>query len=433
MIILETYQGSPSPFFQSKAAEDQRVVYTGFQRPRFDDWSIGLKRNMCVHLATGEFIANFDDDDLYAPSYLTTMIEAMRRQRSFGITLSSWYVYEVGCCKMGFVDPQAMCEDSREKEKWLYGYGFSYVYYRKAAMYHPFPDQNMCEDYDFFAALRNSDILKDPLMLAYTSMGVGPRVALHYDDYGICVHTLHPRSTSNSWAKREVPMDEVLGLDIAELAPILESYFTRFPRTAESSPYIGKFERRADRQLEVMMDRKRFTVPCPAGATAQQVIAICVSRISALSSYEKQLALFKESPWEGGRFRPQAVPLAPGDRIGLRTQIVWILNEQERGKGRKPAEDDEPEEEIIVTVVDIEDEAVSAELVLPHSKVKQQAVLDKLLEMYANRSERAKQSAYRVRLAVRAGSDMLISCDLEQKVGKHRQFFARGLGNLLST
>jgi len=125
--------------------------------------------------------------------------------------------------------------------------------------------------------------------------------------------------------------------------------------------------------------------------------------------------------------------LAPGDRIGLRTQIVWILNEQERGKGRKPAEDDEPEEEIIVTVVDIEDEAVSAELVLPHSKVKQQAVLDKLLEMYANRSERAKQSAYRVRLAVRAGSDMLISCDLEQKVGKHRQFFARGLGNLLST
>jgi len=434
LIVVETYQGSPSAFFQSKAEEDQRVIYVAFQRPRYDDWSIGLKRNMCTHLATGEFIANFDDDDLYAPNYITTMIEAMRKSRSFGVTLSSWYVYDVGCCKMGFVDPQAMCEDPKEKENWLYGYGFSYVYSRKAALTHPYPDQNMSEDFDFFSEVRSSELLRDPLQQAFSIMG-GPRIALHYDDYGICVHTLHPRSTSHSWAKREVPMDEVLGLDIAELAPVLESYFTRFPRTADKSPYIGKFERRADRPLEVMMerDRKRFSIPCPAGATAQQVIAVCVTRISAMSSYAQQLAVFKENPWEGGKFKPNATPLAPGDRIGLRTQVVWVLSDAERGKGRKVEEEEEPETEILVAVIDVEDESITTELTLPHSKVKQQAVLDRLLEKFANRSEKAKQSAYRLRLAVRAGSEMLIACDLEQKVGRHRQFFARGLGDLICT
>lgn len=432
LIVVETYQGSPSPFFTSKAEEDQRVIYLGFQRPRFDDWSIGLKRNMCVHLATGEFIANFDDDDLYAPNYISTMIEAMRKHRSFGVTLSSWYVYDVGCCKMGFVDPQAMCEDPREKENWLYGYGFSYVYTRKAALCHPYPDRNMREDYDFFLTVRNSELLHDRDPLGAFTLG-GPRVQLLYDEYGICVHTLHPRSTSHSWAKREVPMDEVLGLDFAELGGILESYFTRFPRTTENSPYIGKFERRADRPLEIMMDRRRFTIPIPAGATAQQVIAIVVSRISALSSYEKQLALFKENPWENNnKFNPQSTPLASGDPIGLRTQVVWVLNETERGL-RKVEEEEEPEVEVSVTVSDIEDESASVEFVLPHTKVKQHAVLDKLLEKYANRSEKAKQSAGRLRLAVRAGSEMLIACDLEQKVGRHRQFFARGLADLLKT
>lgn len=42
------------------------------------DWSIGTKRNIGTHLATGEFIASFDDDDLYAPMYLSTMVGAMQ-------------------------------------------------------------------------------------------------------------------------------------------------------------------------------------------------------------------------------------------------------------------------------------------------------------------------------------------------------------------
>lgn len=40
-------------------------------------WSLGLKRNVAIELAAGEIIAHFDDDDLYAPGYLTWMHERL--------------------------------------------------------------------------------------------------------------------------------------------------------------------------------------------------------------------------------------------------------------------------------------------------------------------------------------------------------------------
>ena len=36
---------------------------------------IERERNACTHLASGLVVANFDDDDLYAPAYLETMME----------------------------------------------------------------------------------------------------------------------------------------------------------------------------------------------------------------------------------------------------------------------------------------------------------------------------------------------------------------------
>ncbi len=40
-------------------------------------WSLGLKRNVAIELAAGEIIAHFDDDDLYAPGYLSWMHECL--------------------------------------------------------------------------------------------------------------------------------------------------------------------------------------------------------------------------------------------------------------------------------------------------------------------------------------------------------------------
>merc|ERR1719221_1224295 len=81
LVIIETYIKRPSPFFTGKAEEDSRVVFHSMPiQDKDNDFSIGLKRNMGIHLASGDWIAHFDDDDLYSPSYLTSMMNEMARE-----------------------------------------------------------------------------------------------------------------------------------------------------------------------------------------------------------------------------------------------------------------------------------------------------------------------------------------------------------------
>ena len=47
-------------------------------------------------MATGEFIINFDDDDLYAAGYVKKMVSLMVQRRLIGVTLSAWYNYYIG-------------------------------------------------------------------------------------------------------------------------------------------------------------------------------------------------------------------------------------------------------------------------------------------------------------------------------------------------
>ncbi|CAK0839206.1 unnamed protein product, partial [Prorocentrum cordatum] len=71
--------------------------------------------------------------------------------------------------------------DPGEREKWLYGYGFSYVYSRAAACESPYPDESLGEDLSFFVRLRQ----RVP-------------TAVHFDEAGLCLHTLHARGTSRA-------------------------------------------------------------------------------------------------------------------------------------------------------------------------------------------------------------------------------------------
>eukprot|EP00434_Breviolum_minutum_P019068 symbB.v1.2.016809.t1/scaffold1292.1/size223628/7 len=106
LVVVDTGT-KPSEFLLAKAAEDARVIYRyfhvndskendpmsavilddGFSMLTGEDvkkrrgwsfkpksgWSLGFKRNLCCHLATGLIIAHFDDDDLYTSSYLEHM------------------------------------------------------------------------------------------------------------------------------------------------------------------------------------------------------------------------------------------------------------------------------------------------------------------------------------------------------------------------
>tara|TARA_B110000046_G_C12699375_1_gene275904 strand:- start:99 stop:266 length:168 start_codon:yes stop_codon:yes gene_type:complete len=41
-----------------------------------DHQTIGQKRNLAIQHATGDIICHFDDDDLYAADYISTMVSA---------------------------------------------------------------------------------------------------------------------------------------------------------------------------------------------------------------------------------------------------------------------------------------------------------------------------------------------------------------------
>merc|ERR1712176_1097731 len=63
LIVIDT---GPSPSYFFKCLSDIRVRYVHIEGPE-DSMTVGAKRNRALNLASGEFVAHFDDDDLYAP------------------------------------------------------------------------------------------------------------------------------------------------------------------------------------------------------------------------------------------------------------------------------------------------------------------------------------------------------------------------------
>jgi len=210
LVVIETYLQTPSPFFTLKAQEDSRVIFLAFQLPSQDaDFSIGLKRNICIHLGTGQYVAHFDDDDLYAPDYLSVMVGQLQEDRSaHAITLSTWYMEEALSGEFAYCNPKRagwrkhLDENHAWVKEHLYGFGFSYVYRRSFALKTPFADWSKGEDYDFY-----SKILK---------YGEGS-VLLLEDRSGICLHVQHASSMTDCkpCKNRKVGQDEIEGLSIA--------------------------------------------------------------------------------------------------------------------------------------------------------------------------------------------------------------------------
>lgn len=210
LVIVETYQDSCSSFFQSLAEKDERLVYLKYKRGRSEDWSIGLKRNIGAHVATGEYIANFDDDDLYAPEYLGTMVNQLELRKAQAITLSSWFIFDMKSTRWSFCDTiawglaQGLDESAPDVKAWAFGYGFSYLNRRRASLETPYEDRDMGEDYNFIQRVQAQRGDKS--------------VQLYHDDCGICVHVQHGGNTSNTFPIREVSKEEAADLDVAELA-----------------------------------------------------------------------------------------------------------------------------------------------------------------------------------------------------------------------
>eukprot|EP00929_Paragymnodinium_shiwhaense_P011914 TRINITY_DN11830_c0_g2_i1.p1 TRINITY_DN11830_c0_g2~~TRINITY_DN11830_c0_g2_i1.p1 ORF type:complete len:501 (+),score=87.34 TRINITY_DN11830_c0_g2_i1:53-1504(+) len=237
LVVVEGYITEPSSYLRQKAKDDARLLHVCFQvASDDDDFSVGLKRNMTTHLASGQYIINFDDDDIYAPCYATKIVGEMRQRGLIGLTLSAWYNYYASTGLIGFTDPEVAWEeplaemDEDEVEEVLYGYGFSYAYLRYAALAFPYPDVEFAEDAPFFIQLKD----------AFGEQ----KVALKKDYEGICVHIVHRANSSGDVAvARRISRSEVPRLACAALLqPVLDRFDAETLLQSAQRSVIAKFD-----------------------------------------------------------------------------------------------------------------------------------------------------------------------------------------------
>lgn len=323
LVVVETYTSKPSDFFTRLAKQDDRVVFYSVQRPEGADWSIGLKRNIGTHVATGEFLANFDDDDLYAPKYLWTMVEELRAKRVKGLTLSSWFIFDTETSTYGYCNPIEWGNITnyhhthpRVREA-VYGYGFSYVYRREVALAHQYPDQGMGEDYKFFSELQKT----------YGDRCIG----LFEDKIGLCLHTLHGKNTSDSIALWEVNREEVKDLDVAECEGFA-TYAFQFKRKEEKqNKHIMNWQDRG-RHLRMgpQFKYRNITAHTPVGKHCIECRRGAVKR-DFIEALEEQMGAL---PLSTVVFRTIAgadeiVALQENERIGCYTAELWLAFPEE--------------------------------------------------------------------------------------------------------
>ena len=200
----------PSAFFGD--LDDDRVRYIHKTTAN----SVGAKRNVALRLANGAIVAHFDDDDLYAPTYLTKMLAALKEAQCKFVKLNSWYVHDrtTGC--FGYFDGEKGFDEDRPKkirlhptlaklkDNFVRTYGFTYVYEKSITDKFAFHDKSWGEDTALLAA------------------AVGTRVpcAMIPDRDGICLHNQHGDNCSISLCHRAVDADRFENPSSSDAAPV---------------------------------------------------------------------------------------------------------------------------------------------------------------------------------------------------------------------
>lgn len=103
--------------------------------------SIGIKRNHACDKAQGEIIMHWDDDDWYAPDWISRQTEALTTSGADITGLNTVLFYSPS------VEKRWVYEDSDLEKPWICG---ATMAYRKSFWKeHPFIDIQVGEDYDF--------------------------------------------------------------------------------------------------------------------------------------------------------------------------------------------------------------------------------------------------------------------------------------------
>ena len=96
LVVYDT-GSQPSAFFSS--LDDARVRYR--HGPDDARQGLGAKRNWLVDAARGDVVACFDDDNVYGPAYLQTMVSHLERSGARCVCLVRWCSYNAGGEKCG--------------------------------------------------------------------------------------------------------------------------------------------------------------------------------------------------------------------------------------------------------------------------------------------------------------------------------------------
>ena len=140
----------PSSYLLYVARRDARVHYVHSAVPM----TIGAARNEMLRRCSGDLVAHFDDDDVYAPNYLSTMAKRLVETNANLVKLASW------TDRSEMTGRSSVYNGRVRPVNDLWGWGFSYVYRRYVATRISFTEARVqgggaaCEDYPFVAALR---------------------------------------------------------------------------------------------------------------------------------------------------------------------------------------------------------------------------------------------------------------------------------------
>jgi glycosyltransferase involved in cell wall biosynthesis len=201
---------------------DPRIRYHHLAGPKM---KVSAKRNWLCERAKAPVIAQFDDDDYYAPDYLAVMLKRLSTSCADITKLSAWFVYSAQLKRLGYWDtantlglhftfgPDPVLnaffnKTAPDTMKNNYaGYGFSYMFKKSMWEKAPFPHVEYASDYGFVAA----------------ALAQGSRLDYFADTKGLCLHILRTDNMSRSFPQYLLP-DFLLGkLFPADLSALLES------------------------------------------------------------------------------------------------------------------------------------------------------------------------------------------------------------------
>jgi glycosyltransferase involved in cell wall biosynthesis len=206
-----------SPYFAQ--ISDPRIRYHHLAGPKM---LVSAKRNWLCERSSAPVIAQFDDDDYYAPEYLATMLARLEQSGADITKLSAWFVYSAQMKRLGYWDTahalglhftfgpdpvlnaffnQTVPDNMKNNYA---GYGFSYVFKKTTWETAPFPHVEYASDYGFVSG----------------ALAKGCRLDHFADTQGLCLHILRRDNMSKSFPQYLLPdfmLEKLFGADMTAL------------------------------------------------------------------------------------------------------------------------------------------------------------------------------------------------------------------------